>query len=95
MINIKYPANAQLFANTLIYIVNAEILNPEMLSDVVFDFSANLRVVKVINGEVETEQELPPEAKYLIPQVQDMGFETYNSILNLGGIFIIIVFFLT
>ena len=36
-------------------------------------------------------EDKPDEIQYLITSIQDMGFETFNPMLNLGGIFGVLV----
>jgi hypothetical protein len=81
MMTLEYPANAQLVANKLISILNADVLNPEIITDVMFDFTSEDQLA----DEVNSNSTLYPYD--IVAQIRDMDFESFNPIKNIGGIF--------
>ena len=86
MMNLQYPANAQTFTSAIINILNVDILDPALVQDPLFEFDENEAVMDLINDDPELLKD-----SMLIAQIQDLGFETFNPILNIGGIFVLIL----
>ena len=78
MINQRFPANAQFFVNTLINILNVDILSPDLINNWLFNFKYDHTLVQILNDHRNKGQH-----NFIIPPIEEMGFETYNSILNL------------
>lgn len=82
MMNLIFPGNVQFFSKIIISILNAEILDPAWTTELVFDFQKDYMIVNAIDQlDIKTN---------LNDQIKELGFETFNPILNLGGLFIII-----
>ena len=88
MINQRFPANAQLFVNTIIGILNVDILNPDFLNDMLFNFDRDQQLMEILKDEKNTTY---ADLNILIPSLTEMGFETYNVILNLQGLFMVFI----
>ena len=86
MMNFSFPANAKMFSNLLLQIINAEVLDPEWTTELVYDFTRDRDMMDLVE---ETNKET-----ILIDQIQENGFENFNPILNLGGIFVIFTIYL-
>lgn len=84
MIKLLLPPNVQMFQNVLVRLINVELLDPEWTTSYVFDFDKDIELV-------ETMQDQNTQT-ILGNQIINMGFETFNPILNLGGLFIILNF---
>lgn len=50
MMNIEYPANAQFAANQIITILNADMLNPEIIHALIFNFESDENLVKKLDS---------------------------------------------
>lgn len=87
MMNIEYPGNAQFAANTIISILNADMLNPSWFFDILYDFEAYFLMDEEINMDSNY------NGFRIAKQIQDMEFN-FNPILNAGGLYIIIAFVL-
>ena len=48
MMNLQYPANAQVFSAAVINILNVDILDPSLINDLLFDFKANILIMDTI-----------------------------------------------
>lgn len=86
MMNLKYPGNAAFIASQLISILNADILDPTIICNIVsLDFKVDEKLMEHIEGD--------PGLKKLdiLNQVKDMDFETFNPITNVGGLFIVVL----
>lgn len=69
----------------LINVVNVEVVESEQSTEKWFDFDQDEELVtKIDNKKGKT---------ILSEQIKDMGFETYNPILNIGGLFLAINFY--
>lgn len=86
MMNIEYPANAQFASHTIIDILNADVLNPELVYNLLFNFNFDLQLDSLLENDERY------WSLNIIPQIKDMGFKTFNPILNLGGLFIVFLF---
>lgn len=86
MIKLDYPGNVQLIMGTILRLLNAELLDPTLLDQVVFDFSTDVLYVEAAIVKVQK--------MFLSQQIYDVGFETYNPVLNLGGLYFIFLFIL-
>lgn len=51
MMNIEYPANAQFAASTIIEILNADVLNPQLLHDLMFDFENDWDLERILETD--------------------------------------------
>ena len=74
------PANVSYFYQVLIPVIQFDVLDPEWTTQYVFDF------------DFPKQEELGAQ---VLDQMQNLGYETHNSILNLGSmwIFAILYFF--
>jgi hypothetical protein len=79
MMNLDYPANAAFFADTIISILNVDVLSPELITDAYFNFTSDEQLMEILNDPNSTYS----DQNILIPSIQEMGFESYNSILNM------------
>jgi hypothetical protein len=80
LVNSVPPSNFEFVFGELIKFLNVEVLDPQWTTQIVFDFSYAEDKVEMIN-HTET---------ILIPILKDSGFETYDPVLNSGGISIIL-----
>jgi hypothetical protein len=87
MMNLDYPANAEFFANTIISILNVDVLSPEYINQALFNFTSDESLMQLLNDPNSTYSYL----NILIPTIQEMGFESYNAILNLQGLFVVFI----
>lgn len=71
----------------MIYFLNAEILDPEWTTKLFFDFDYEERRAKRL---------IERPGNKMFPKISEAGFETFNSVLNCGGISVILtgLFFL-
>lgn len=83
MLNLDYPANVQLIMGNILKLLQADVIDPVWLDGSVFDYSSDERYV-----EYAMDQNHP---MFLKKQIYDCGFETYNPVLNLGGLYGIFV----
>ena len=84
--NLKYPGNAQFLALQIITILNIDVLDPNLIYDLVgFDFSYEDDLMK------QTEEDVSAKDYAIITQVQDMDFQSFNPIMNIGGLFVVIL----
>ena len=51
MINQQFPANAQFFVNTIIGVLNVDILSPDYLNDVLFNFERDHKLMEILTDE--------------------------------------------
>lgn len=70
----------------ILSVLNAEIIDAGLLDQVVFDYTSDVLYV-----EAALVEEQP---MFLSQQIYDVGFETYNPVLNLGGLYFIFLFIL-
>jgi len=73
------PGNVNMFFSILIPIVMFDIIDSEWSTELVFTF------------DFENEEE---NAKDMHKQMQDLGYDSRNSILNLGSVFVFAMFYL-
>lgn len=71
-----------MMSSTLIEVISADIVEPEIIN-------------RFIGLDYEDQSMQPPmeEDTILIPQIQELGFETYNPLFNLGGIFLFMIIY--
>jgi hypothetical protein len=67
-------------------LLNADAIDPEWLGGVTFNFDPDVKYVEYAFSE--------DHPMFLNKQIYDVGFETYNPVLNLGGLYIIMSFIL-
>ena len=73
-----------MLASAIISIINMDLIDPDLINYYLgLNFDRDEEIVSVAHT---TES-------ILIQQVQDLGFETYNAILNLGGLFCFLVLY--
>lgn len=84
MSNLKKPANVSFVSNLLIQLINAEVISSDWTTALVFNFEPDIEFV-----ETAMDQELELSLKL---SIYELGFETYNPILNLGGLYIFLVY---
>ena len=87
MVNILFPANAVILLRNLKTIINAEVLDPEWTTKLIFDFEFEEILVKLIN-------EAKDENHLLNNHLRDMGYETFSVVLNIGGLALFFVKYL-
>ena len=59
-----------------------DIVDPDLINEYLgLNFERDVKLVELVDTSV------------LIPQVQDLGFETFNTILNLGGLFCLLILY--
>ena len=51
MINQRFPANAQFFVNTIIGILNVDILSPDFLNNLLFKFKRDMNLMAILTDE--------------------------------------------
>jgi len=73
MLQTIVPANVSLFYSSLLPIITFDILDPEWTTQLWFNF------------DYEKQRMLQD---YELDQLEDLGYETHNSILNLGSMWI-------
>ena len=88
MMNLSYPSNASFFANAIISVLNVDVLSPDILNNWLFNFESDNRLMDILNE---------PNSNYtdkniLIPTIKEMGFNSYNVVLNLQGLFMVFIF---
>lgn len=71
----------------LFLIVNAELIDPSWSTELIFDFELDKEYVDEALDNEEPQ-------KYLHSSIYEMGFETYNPVLNLGGVYVFFVWIL-
>jgi hypothetical protein len=79
MLNVYFPANASLVSAFIIKILNVDLISPEIVNELLFDFTRDYQLIEESTPSI------------LLPSIQEMGFETLNPILNLQGLFLIFV----
>jgi len=73
MMHVIIPGNVNMFFSILIPIVMFDIIDSEWSTELVFTFDSE--------GQEET-------AKDMSGQIMDLGYDSRNSILNLGSVFV-------
>lgn len=84
MLNLNYPGNAITVANIFLDIFKAEVIDPQLLTDIL-----NLD----LEFEFEYKKQQSIKDNFFISNYDNFGFETYNPILNLGGFFLILALY--
>ena len=88
MVNLQSPSNVEYFLSIFIKLLNIEVIDPQetfwYLDAVGIDFGEDEEYATYENRN-ETD-----EGYFLKSHVMEMGFETYNPVLNAGGIFVFI-----
>lgn len=86
MMNLKQPGNVRLFHQVLATILNAEVIDPDWTTKLLFDFEID---------ETYAEEMMKARISMMLqPQIYDMGFDSYNPILNCGGLYVCICLFI-
>lgn len=67
-------------------LLNADAVDPAWLDGLTFNFEPD---VKYVEYAFSMDRKM-----FLNKQIYDVGFETYNPVLNLGGLYVIMVFVL-
>ena len=80
MLNVTFPANASFFSSMIITVLNVDLISPEFINEKLFDFTPYYGLMEGFNSS---------NPSILLPTIQEMGFETFNPILNLQGLFLI------
>lgn len=80
MCNLDYPANVKYVMGVIFKLLNAEIIDPLWSTAYIYNFNNDIQYV-----EYAMEQNHP---MFLSKAIYDVGFETFNPILNLGGLYI-------
>ena len=84
MININLPANALYYQSTVVSILNVEIITPELTTEKIWDMSRDYEFIDELANT--------GEQTILNFQIMEIGFDTFNPILNVGGYFIFLAF---
>lgn len=83
LINLNLPANVQLFTNTMFFIINADVIDPTWSTELFFNFEDDLTFVS---------EKITEGAPLVISKnAYGLGFEAFNPIFNIGGLFIILL----
>ena len=80
--NIQHPANSQAFLNLNMLVLNVDVL--EFTNDYLFDFNYDEELVEI--------EEKIGDDRILFEQIQQADFSSYNPIMNIGGIYICLVY---
>lgn len=83
MLNLDYPANVQMIMGTILNLLNADVIDPDWSTALVYDFAPD---TKYVEYAFQVDHKM-----FLTKQIYDTGFETYNPVLNLGGLYIFII----
>lgn len=86
MLNLNYPGNVQMVMGTILGLLNAEMIDPNLLNHMVFNYDPDVLYVESAFVFEKT--------MFLNKQIYDVGFETYNPVLNLGGLYFIFLLIL-
>ena len=79
LISIEFPQNVMVVNQVIIQILNVDLLDPSHVHHFIgLDFTAEYDLADNINTQ-----------HILTNQFKEMGFETLNPMLNLGGIFVL------
>lgn len=84
MMTFKVPVNVKFFFGILLTFINADLLDPQWTTSLVFDYEPDIIFVE---EAFDNSQPL-----ILTREIYEQGFETFNPILNLGGLFVIITY---
>ena len=49
MMNLSYPANAAFCANTIVSILNVDVLSPDMINNALFNFTSDESLMEILN----------------------------------------------
>ena len=82
--NVQHPSNSNLLRQTIGSIVNFDALDPEWTTKYILKFDYDEKLAEKMEKRKDN---------ILNEQMKVSGYETYNSILNSGGIFMIVMFF--
>ena len=82
--NVQHPSNSNLLRQTIGSIVNFDALDPEWTTKYILKFDYDEKLAEAMEKRKDN---------ILNEQMKVSGYETYNSILNSGGIFMIVMFF--
>jgi hypothetical protein len=85
-INISGPSNAIFFLNLIKQIVNVEILDSEITTEVWLDFEKDEKLMMKIKEEEDREH-------LLNDHLIDMGYNNFNAVLNMGGLIFSLAFY--
>ena len=85
LINVQHPSNSNLLRQSIGSIVNFDALDPEWTTKYILKFEYDEKLAELMEKKKNT---------ILNEQMKVSGYETYNSILNSGGIFMIVLFFI-
>lgn len=80
----SWPVNLTVVLQIIGEIMNFEIIDPVLITGQMFDFDPDEDYAQLMQTEYQSRVRF---------QLVDMGFETYNPILNVGGIFFIMLYF--
>jgi hypothetical protein len=82
-----FPGNAMYLIRSLNLILQAEIVDPEWTTKLVFDLSFDNELIRRLSLDLK--------ANHLLNQhLQDMDYETFCFILNVAGILLIFVLYI-
>ena len=81
--NIQSPSNIFHFLRIIGSVVNFDILEPEWTTEQFFDFQFE-KALGEMQGELE-------EKSVLNQNMQENGYETFDTMQNIGGVFIVLV----
>ena len=82
MLDLKKPSNVNVMINIIILVVNAELIDPDWSTAFVFDFEPDLNYVENAFAKGKT--------GLLSVQINELGFQSYNPVYNMGGLFVMI-----
>jgi hypothetical protein len=80
MIAVVFPANVLSFLKVLLPITQFDFLDPEWTTKYIYEFD-------------EDEHEKRKEDSLLFDQLDDLGYESFNWILNMGSIYLFFVYY--
>ena len=89
MLQLQYPANVSYLTNTINYVLKIDFLDIDYIGKVLTDKSISDWVNENQKTKIEVNHDI------LIPNIVEQGYESYNPVFNLGGIFMMSMLFLS
>lgn len=83
MMQVDTPANVSLLSGILYMMVDAEVIDPSWSTALVYDFHYD---EDYVNEAMESDVKM-----LLSKQMYELGFTTYNPVLNIGGLYVFFI----
>lgn len=83
ILDLNYPANIEYMMTIVYRLINADVIDPDWSTSLVYNFEPDINYV-------ETARKLDHQT-YLNNQLYRVGFETFNPVYNLGGIYVFLI----